>query len=258
MLFRKKRASDSAALKAEHQPSSIHARLVNKREHSYLGDAILGGIDGCVTTFAVIAGTVGANFPPIVTISLGLANLLADGFSMAVSNYQGKKAEKEEVDKARASEQQHIRRIPQGEREEIRQIFAAKGLTGEALEQAVAAITANPVLWVDTMLTEELGMQPVTHNPKRAGIATFAAFLTMGSIPLIPFIIPLSDNTLSFVISTVFTIFAFFSIGMIKGKRLDRPIFLSGLETLAMGGGAALMAYVTAMVIRKIYGDFIL
>jgi VIT1/CCC1 family predicted Fe2+/Mn2+ transporter len=146
-------------LEAEHLPQAIARRLSAHRRHGYIGDAVLGAVDGCVTTFAVVAGAVGGGFSEIVVIVLGFANVLADGFSMAVSNYLGTKSECEEVDKARRTERTHIEAIPAGEREEIRQIFARKGFGGDLLERIVEVITSNPKLWVDTMLTEELGLQ---------------------------------------------------------------------------------------------------
>jgi vacuolar iron transporter family protein len=74
-------------LEAEHRPKVVQSRLAERHRPSYLGDDILGGIDGCVTTFAVVAGAVGAGFSSVVIIVLGIANLLADGFSIAASNY---------------------------------------------------------------------------------------------------------------------------------------------------------------------------
>jgi hypothetical protein len=85
-------------LEPEHRPEAVRRRLAERRGQSYLGDAVLGGIDGCVTTFAVVAGAVGGGFPGLVVIVLGFANLLADGFSMAVSNYQGTKSQRERVE----------------------------------------------------------------------------------------------------------------------------------------------------------------
>ena len=77
---------DSLTLQAEHHPHAIRTRVGSQQNHSYLGDAVLGGVDGCVTTFAVVAGAAGAGFPSLVIVVLGVANLLADGLSMAVSN----------------------------------------------------------------------------------------------------------------------------------------------------------------------------
>ena len=131
---------------------SVRERLAARRQHNYLGDAVLGAIDGCVTTFAVVASAVGAGFSGVVVIVLGLANLLADGFSMAVGNYLGVKSEPERVERARRAEQHHIDGVPEGEREEIRQIFERKGFGGDVLEKIVEGITRDRRLWVDTML----------------------------------------------------------------------------------------------------------
>ena len=94
-----------ARLEEEHTPEAVSRRLSKRRGQGYLGDAVLGGIDGCVTTFAVVAGAVGGGFPSIVVVVLGFANLLADGFSMAVSNYQGTRSQIEAVEQARLSEE---------------------------------------------------------------------------------------------------------------------------------------------------------
>ena len=244
----------SERLEAEHRPEEISARLKEQHGQGYLGDAVLGGIDGCVTTFAVVAGAVGAGFSGLVVVVLGFANLFADGFSMAVSNYQGTKSQRQQVEKARHSEERQIEEIPEGEREEIRQIFAAKGFSGEILERIVETITADRRLWVDTMLSEELGLEVEGPSPLRAAFATFAAFLVVGLAPLIPFVLPGLDMGTRFVASSVVTGVAFFVVGAVKGLILDRTALRSGLETLLTGGGAAIIAYVVGAWLRATFG----
>lgn len=133
----------------EHHPDNIRARLSQEPKRQNISDAVLGGIDGCITTFAVVSGTLGAGFPSSVALILGFANLFADGFSMAVSNYESSKAEQEFAESIRQSEEQHIEAFPEGEREEVRQIFAAKGFDGDILEQIVTTITADKNVWLD-------------------------------------------------------------------------------------------------------------
>ncbi|MCL4860613.1 MAG: VIT1/CCC1 transporter family protein [Caldilineaceae bacterium] len=241
-------------LEAEHRPAVIQARLAAMRSHNYLGDAVLGGIDGCVTTFAVVAGAVGGGFPAVVAIVLGFANLLADGFSMALSNYQGTKSQREFVEEARRTEERHIEKIPEGEREEIRQIFAGKGFTGETLEEIVDVITQDRRLWVDTMLAEELGLQVDGPSPLRAGLATFVAFFVVGLIPLLPFFIPGLTPDQTFASSAAMTGLAFGGIGIAKGIVLGRSPLRSGVETLFIGGMAALLAYLVGAWLRQIFG----
>lgn len=138
--------NDLRTLRAEHQPEAIRQRLDQDRAHQYVGDAVLGGIGGCVTTFAVVAGAMGAGFPGHVIVILGVANLVADGFSMAVSNYENAKSRREEVEEARRTETYHINVFPEGEREEVAQIFERKGFSGPQLDDIVEVITSDKKL----------------------------------------------------------------------------------------------------------------
>ena len=88
-------------LEAEHTAEAIARRLAAANTHSYLGDVVLGAVDGTITTFAVVCGVAGAGLSTGVAIILGLANILADGFSMAVSNYLRADSDRQLVARAR-------------------------------------------------------------------------------------------------------------------------------------------------------------
>lgn len=242
------------SLEAEHLPDAIRVRLANAPAQGYLGDAVLGAIDGCVTTFAIVAGAVGAGFSGGVVVILGFANLIADGFSMAASNYLGTKSERERIENIRLAEDRQIEEIPEGEREEIRQIFVRKGFVGEVLEKIVATITANRGLWVETMVREEFGMEITGRQPLQAGMATFAAFVCAGILPLISFLVPHLDPDTRFRVSVLLTAATFALIGVARGKLLERSIWRAGFETLLTGGGAAVLAYAVGAWLRHLYG----
>ena len=246
--------SEHAPTQEQHRPEAVRRRLDGTREHDYLADGVLGAIDGCVTTFAVVAGATGGALSPLVIIILGFANLIADGFSMAVSNYHGTRSERDRVEQKRRTEERHIEAVPEGEREEIRQIFAQKGFEGDVLERIVDTITADRRLWVDTMLTEEYGLALEGPDPVRAGATTFAAFCLAGLVPLLPYLLPGLDTSTMFAASAVLTGAAFAAIGWVKGERLQHPRLASAWQTLWTGGAAAVLAYATGWGLQALFG----
>lgn len=235
--------------------AAVRARLEQAPAESYLRDFVYGAIDGAVTTFAVVAGVQGANLDESVVIILGAANLIADGFSMAVSNFLGSRAERQRRELARREEKRQIRHTPEEEREEIRQIFAAKGFKGEDLERAVDVITADERIWVETMMTEELGFASSAPNEFRAALATLVAFVTVGFLPLAVFVydalVP-GEVASPFAWSAVMTAVAFFAVGALKSRFVEQGWIRSGAETLAVGGLAALLAYAAGSFLQGV------
>ena len=227
-------------LEHEHTVEAITERLAQDHRPNYLRDWIYGGIDGAVTTFAIVAGVVGANLSSSVIIVLGLANLLADGFSMAAGNYSGTKSEVDDLDRLRRIEEKHILHAPEGEREEIRQILIGKGLSGDALEDAVAAITADEERWINTMLVEEYGVALNSRSPTRSAFSTFIAFFLCGAVPLLPFLGQMEN---AFLIAIGLTAIVFFAIGSAKSRWSLATWWWSGAETLVIGLVAAGVAY---------------
>jgi len=230
-----------------HQPSEIAKRLRDGPRVSYLRDWVYGGIDGTVTTFAIMAGVVGASLPSSVVVILGIANLLADGFSMAAANYTGTKAEQDEYQQLRDMEERHVALAPEGEREEIRQIFKAKGFEGDALETAVGVITDHQDRWIDMMMAEEHGMPAVLRSPMKAAIMTFVSFVLCGAVPLIPYAILLPKPELP---SATLAGITFFAIGSLRSRWSPAPWWRTGLETLAIGMLAAAVAYLVGDFLR--------
>jgi len=238
----------------DHRPEVIRKRLHLPVKSQNISNAVLGGIDGCVTTFAVVSSSVGAGLPSSVALIMGFANLLADGFSMAVSSYESIKAEIELIEGIRKSEEKHILNVPDGEREEIRQIFQNKGFSGETLERVIETICEDKDLWVETMLTEEHGIHRGPSEPLKSALVTLGAFVCVGAIPLVPFFLSGLPMQEQFLLSTVLAAVMFFSIGAVKGRLLYRPVFVSGLSTLLTGGTAAGLAFLAGYLLRNFFG----
>ena len=233
----------------DHSKEAIRQRIGSGRRHNYLRDWIYGGIDGAVTTFAVVSGVVGAELSVTVIVILGFANLFADGFSMAASNFSGTRAEQEELEQTEAVELRHIALEPEGEREEVREIYRKKGFEGAELDSIVEVITADRKQWVQTMLTEEYGLPLQVRSPWLAAASTFSAFLICGFIPLFPFVLSLPA---SFTLACILTGVVFFAIGGVKSLWSPMSWWKSGLETLVIGALAATLAYAVGYFLRNV------
>ncbi|MEK7672460.1 MAG: VIT1/CCC1 transporter family protein [Patescibacteria group bacterium] len=224
-----------------------------KATYAWVPDFVYGGIDGAVTTFAVVAGVEGASLSVTVILILGFANLFADGFSMSVGKYLSDKANLEQYEKIRKIEFKHLIEKPEHERDEIREIMEGYGFKGKDLTRAVEIITSNDEVWVDLMMRNEFNLTKENINPLRGGFITFVSFVLVGFIPLVAYtfraILNLSENTV-FIVTCCSTILALFMVGAIKSRFSMRNWFISGLETALIGGVAATIAYFVGYFLR--------
>ncbi|WP_113925996.1 VIT1/CCC1 transporter family protein [Cognataquiflexum aquatile] len=225
---------------------------------NYLREFVYGGIDGAVTTFAVVAGAVGADLDASIIIILGFANLLADGFSMSVGAYLSAKSEKENYNKHRNIEYWEVENIPDKERQEIVEIYQAKGFEGELLEKVVDVIVSDKDRWVNEMMKDELNMMEDSKSPFKIGLATLASFILIGLIPLIVYVYDLiwkTDIDLFFWTS-LFTGLAFLVVGWLKSFVNQTNTLKSISETLLLGFLAALVAYFVGDFLESILTKF--
>ena len=219
----------------------------------YLKDIVYSANDGIVTTFAVVAGVVGANLSPTIILIIGFANLIADGFSMASGNYLGTKSEKEFYLREESREKSEIKNMPAEERKEIREVLIRKGYSGEDLEKITALISTNEKFWVDFMMHEELGLfLPAMENPIKNAIATFISFVLAGSVPLLPYLLSIPGNNFAWAIGT--SAVTLFVVGAARKFFSSRSWIVSGLEMLAVGGLAGAVAYFVGYILRIIIG----
>jgi len=241
------------SLHPESKEMKLHGR--NSSFKDYVGEFVYGGIDGSVTTFAVVAGSAGANLDISVVLILGFANLIADGFSMSVGNYFSTKTEIENYNRHKRIEYWEVENLPEKEKEEIREIYEAKGFEGELLEKVVETITGDKDRWVDVMMKEELEMQKEDRSPLSTAFVTFISFLVVGLIPLLSYVFSDNTNTASgrlFMLSCIFTGLAFVVIGLMKSYVAKTSKIRSMAETLLLGGLAALLSYFVGDLLERI------
>ena len=171
-------------------------------------DFVYGATDGAVTTFAVVAGVVGASLSPSIVIILGFANLFADGFAMAAGNYLSTRSKLEYEERERKRQDKEIQDFPERKISEIKSIYAEKGFKEELLEKVTSVIIANRKVWTDILLREKTGIiDKKNEKPVFKAITTFVAFNLVGLIPLLPFIFALViDNTSGLSSQAIFCI----------------------------------------------------
>ena len=221
--------------------------------YGWISDFVYGGIDGAVTTFAVVAGVEGASLSVPIILILGFANLFADGFSMSVGKYMSDKAELEQYEKIKQIEYRHIKEYEEIERDEVREILRTYNFKGEDLERATAIVTSDPDAWVDLMMRNEFNMTHENVEPIKGALVTFAAFLSIGFIPLVGYTFgPLFhlDPSRTFIFTCFSTLIGLFVVGAVKSRFSLQHWLTSGLQIMLMGGMAAALAYGVGFALR--------
>ncbi|MEN6364401.1 MAG: VIT1/CCC1 transporter family protein [Rectinema sp.] len=212
----------------------------------YLKSVVYGGLDGTITTFAAVAGVAGASLSPGIVLIMGFANLVADGLSMSIGDFLSSKSEAEYQAAERGREEWEVDTYPEGEKRELREIYEARGMEAEDAKAIVDIIAKDRKSWVDTMMVEELGILPDDGSPLKSAIATFVSFATFGFLPILAYVLALFIPALAgfrFPLACILTAATLFGLGAAKTRITGRNWFVSGLETLLVGGIAALAAY---------------
>lgn len=236
-----------AAALAAHRAEEAHGRGLG----TYIRSIVYGGNDGIVTTFAVVAGTAGAALPGSIVVILGVANLLADGLSMAAGAYLSIKSERDRYERLRKEERKEIDDHPDLERAEVREFCQKKGFEGADLDRAVDVITRDPAVWVSVMMAEEHGMTEASpEQPLHQGIATFCAFVVFGAIPLLPYVLP--GLRQSFALASGMAFLALLGLGVLRSYVTRERIVRGAVEVVGVGLAAASVAYGVGVLLRGV------
>ena len=218
----------------------------------YLKSFVYGGLDGIVTTFAVVAGVAGANLSSGVVLILGVANLIADGISMAFGDYLSTKAENEYAAAERVRETWEVKNYPEGEKKEMIELYMDKGIAETDAKIAVDALSKYEKPWVDIMMVEELGLIESPESPLKNALVTFGSFVFFGAIPVLIYAIArfipfLAAHT--FATACAVTAITLFALGTLKIYFTRENWYRAGLEMLLLGGLAAAAAYVVGIML---------
>ena len=245
------RHHDQEASRKAHQ-SGVAPELHQTGHGQYIKSFVYGGLDGIVTTFAVVAGVAGANLSASVVLILGVANLIADGISMAFGDYLSTKAENEYMAMERVRETWETRNYPDGEKQEMIELYMEKGVSGPDAKAVVDILSKHEKAWVDIMMIEELGLVENRESPIKNALVTFVSFIFFGSIPILIYLsarfVPFFAAR-TFVTACIITGITLFILGALKIYFTRQHWYRAGLEMLLLGGLAAAAAYVVGVLL---------
>ena len=220
------------------------------RQSNWLRDVILGGQDGLVNILGIILGVIAGGGSDVVLLAAGFAAAITESISMAAVGYTSSVSERDYYEAEKAREMAEISTIPGAERQEIRDIYASKGFTGQLLDGVVDTITANRETWLATMMDEELHLQPVqSRDILRTAVIIGIATLIGHLIPLVPFLV--LPRTPALVAAIILSALALFGVGAYTAVSLVGDWRKSGLKFLAIGLGAAAIGFVVGRLFNS-------
>lgn len=208
------------------------------RKTNWLRDVILGGQDGLVNILGIVLGVIAGGGSKTVLLAAGFAAAITESISMGAVGYTSSVSQRDYYRAEFEREAEEIDTMPEEERDEIREIYASKGFSGDLLERVVETITANRDNWLSTMMDEELHLQPVqTADILRSAVVITIATLIGHLIPLLPFVWLARAPAL--VLAIILSAAVLFGVGVYSAVTLVGDWRRSGLKMLVIGLGAA-------------------
>ncbi|CZR00107.1 VIT1/CCC1 transporter family protein [Trichococcus collinsii] len=233
---------------------------VNKEQKKFKGgkyikSIVYGGLDGIVTTFAVVSGVAGASLAMKVVIILGFSNLLADGFSMAIGDYLSSKSENEYNS---GLKKQKSREVIENIDDEIASLVSAyenQGMSTQDAQSIAYTLAKYESSFIDQRITNGHGGEEIQEGPLKNAIVTFLSFFFFGMTPLLVYVLSMFVPVLNdhvFFVASVLTGVTLFILGALKSRITHSNWLRSGLEMLVIGGLAAVAAYLIGYVLGGI------
>jgi len=236
----------------------------HQSEGGFLKPIIFGGLDGILTSFAIVAGAAGGGLSPQVVMILGFSNIFADALSMGVGEFLSSKANNEWILSERTREEWEMQNYPEGEIQEMIDIYKQKGMEHEDAKLVIETMAKYKDFFVDLMMAQELQLQvPEEDHVQesiREGVVMFLSFATFGAMPLLGYVIipacfPELGNESLFTAACFVTGIVLFFLGSVKSKFANMNWFMSGLETLLLGGVCATVAFTIGFYVNGLVSD---
>jgi VIT1/CCC1 family predicted Fe2+/Mn2+ transporter len=215
-----------------------------------LRDVVIGMSDGLTVPFALAAGLTGAVATSGIIVIAGIAEIAAGSIAMALGGYLAGKTEQDHYESELKREYAEVERIPEMEKQEVKDFFQSLGLSEELQNNATEEIAKDKKQWVDFMMKFELGLDE--PNPKRARNSALnigLSYIAGGIIPLSPYFF-INDSKEALKFSVVATLICLFVFGYFKSKMTGVPVLSGALKVMLIGALAAAAAYTVALLFK--------
>lgn len=221
----------------------------------HISEIIYGGIDGIITTFAVVAWFAGAwsenhlaQLWSLSVVLFGLANLFGDWVSMALGKYLATRSEQDLYHTAWAKEWYEIKNHTLFEHEECVEILKEQGMSYDHAHQLVWLMSHYPDIWIKWMMDNELHLSDTRQeNAMIQGLITFFSFIFFGAIPLLPYLFWYTED--HWTISVVMTLIALMMLWFVRRYITRQSLIYTMMQILILGIVAAWVAYGTGFLV---------
>ncbi len=209
---------------------------------------IFGVSDGLVSNLALVMGVAGASDQGGFVLLAGIAGLLAGAFSMAAGEYISMQSQRELFERQIELEKAELEAMPEEEQRELAAIYMSKGFPRDEAERIAERMFRDPKLALDTLVREELGLDPdELGSPWGAAIGSFLAFAVGAVIPVIPYLF--GSGTAVFFVSLAMSLAALFVVGAAVSLLTGRSMLYSGVRQMGIGAAAAGVTYLVGSLI---------
>jgi VIT1/CCC1 family predicted Fe2+/Mn2+ transporter len=245
--------------------TGVDPAMNNEEGHQTAGESlkpiIFGGLDGILTSFAIVAGCAGGKLPPSVVLILGFSNIFADALSMGVGEFLSSKAENEWILSERNREEWEYENYPDGEMAEMIELYQKEGMSYDDAVTCITTMAKYKDFFVNHMMNVELQLQVPSDNhiqeSMHEGVVMFTSFAFFGALPLlgyvlIPTLFPNATVQMLFLSACCITGIVLFFMGSVKSFFSTQHWFRAGLETLILGGTCASVAYTIGQMVEGI------
>lgn len=256
-------SGDAEASRAAHeQPGVPTATEVHAKGGEFVKSLVFGGLDGIITTFAIVAASEGGDLSQNTVLLMGFANLVADAISMGLGDFISERAEAEYVATEQRREKWEMENYPEGEIAEMVELYVKRGMSKEDAVTVITTTAKYKDIFVENMMVDELGLLPHTedddpYEAHKKGAVTFGAFVAFGSVPLIVYLALSSvewnsDKPITFIIASIATAITMFLLGAAKARFTKQNMIKSGLWMLLNGACAACAAYLIGLLLDHV------